>query len=122
MNNSCVTIDTFDEFNEYDFLKKYRTASLSSKAQNLTDIVKTISLATCLAFSPITAMYDPWTIERKQREAAVTMSVYKGIVGRFISRVEALKLVRQILVSAERERLAVAEFEAAKGIQWGEGE
>ena len=36
----------------------------------------------------------------------------------FISRHEALGLAQQILINAEQERLAIAEFEAARGIQW----
>ena len=35
---------------------------------------------------------------------------------------EALQLARQILIDAEQERLAIAEFEAVRGLQWEEGE
>jgi len=38
-------------------------------------------------------------------------------VGRFISRTEALRIAREILEMAERERLVFAEYEAARGIQ-----
>ena len=42
----------------------------------------------------------------------------EDVIGRPISRVEALRIVRQILEQAERERIEMAEFEAARGIQW----
>lgn len=72
------------------------------------------------AISPLTAMVDPWLIERHRRDAAVTMSIYQDIIGRFISRKEALRLSVQILKNAEKERYQLIEFEAARGIQWGE--
>jgi hypothetical protein len=40
------------------------------------------------------------------------------VIGRFISRAEALRIARKILEQAERERLIFAEYEAARGIQW----
>jgi len=73
-----------------------------------------------LAISPITVMPDPWLQERVYRNAVVTVLIYKEVIGHFISRSEALRIARQILVHAEQERLAIAEFEATKGIQWGD--
>jgi hypothetical protein len=72
------------------------------------------------AISPITAMVDPWLNERYRRDAAVTMSIYQDIIGRFISRKEALRLSAQILKNAEKERDQIVAFEAMRGIQWGE--
>lgn len=74
------------------------------------------------ATSPLTAIADPWLIEKKRRDGVVTVSVYQEqeIVSRSISRSEALRLARQILEQAEGERIAVAESEAARGIQWGD--
>ena len=45
------------------------------------------------------------------------MEAFK-VIGRFISRAEALRIAREILEQAERERLVIAEYEAARGIQW----
>lgn len=46
-------------------------------------------------------------------------SIQRGlVVGRRISRAEALQISRSILERAERERLALAELEAQRGIQW----
>jgi hypothetical protein len=42
----------------------------------------------------------------------------KRPVGRAISRAEALQGVREILERAERERMELADREAARGIQW----
>jgi len=126
VNSSCTTVDAFNEgilpetqatgsWQEWDGL-------LSGKTQSLARFAKNIGIATFFALSPVTAIHDPWLIEKKRRDAVVTMSVYQEIIGRFVSRSEALKLARQILINAERERLAVAEFEAVRGIQWEEGE
>ena len=43
------------------------------------------------------------------------MSIYQEVLGRFISRAEALRIAREILDRAERERLDIAEYEAARG-------
>lgn len=52
----------------------------------------------------------------------VTMHIYQEILGRFISRIEALRIAREILEQAERERILIAEYEAARGIQWENGD
>ena len=51
----------------------------------------------------VPVIYDPWLIEKRCR---------------VVSRSDALKLTSKTLIEAERERLAVAEFEAVRGIQW----
>ncbi|MDP3964632.1 MAG: hypothetical protein Q8Q20_03185 [bacterium] len=81
-------------------------------------MAKVAGLAISLAVSPVTAIPDPWLLERKRRDAVVTVSIYQEVIGRFISRLEALRIARQILKQAERERLVIAEFEAVRGIQW----
>jgi hypothetical protein len=63
-------------------------------------------------------MPDFWLMERRRRDCVVTISIYKEIIGRPISRTEALRIASQILADAERERSKYAEFEAARGIQW----
>lgn len=83
-------------------------------------MAKAAGFALSLAVSPITAMSDPWLIEKKRRGAVVTVSICQEFVGRSISRAEALRITRQILENAEKERLAAAEFEATLGIQWGD--
>ncbi len=126
MNNSCTTVETFAEYSNPEIHSTVPwqgwEAILGSRKQNLTRFAKNIGLFAFLALSPVTAMADPWLYEKRRRDAVVTMSVYQEVIGRIVSRSEALRLARQILVNAERERLAVAEFEAARGIQWEEGE
>ncbi|MCP9443511.1 MAG: hypothetical protein NNA20_13105 [Nitrospira sp.] len=88
------------------------------KFPDLRHIAKVAGLALSLAVSPVTAIIDPWYGERRRRDAVVTMSIYKEVLGRFISRAEALRIARETLEQAERERLLFAEYEAARGIQW----
>jgi hypothetical protein len=40
------------------------------------------------------------------------------VLGKLISRAEAIKIASDILEQAERERLIIAEAEASKGIQY----
>lgn len=89
-----------------------------AKFFDIPHIVKVVGLAFSLAVSPVTAITDPWLVERRRRDAVVTMSIYQEILGRFISRAEALWIAGEILEQAERERLVIAEYEAARGIQW----
>lgn len=93
-------------------------AEQSGKFLDLPHIAKVVGLAFLLAVSPVTAIIDPWLVERRRRDAVVTMSIYQEVLGRFISRAEALRIAREILDRAERERLVIAEYEAARGIQW----
>ena len=83
-------------------------------------MAKTVGLFVSLAISPMTAINDPWFIERRRRDSAITVLMYHEIIGRFISRSEALRIASHILQQAEQERLSAAEFEAARGIQWEE--
>ena len=71
-----------------------------------------------LAVSTITAIPDPWLIEKRRRDTVITMSIFQEAIGHAISRSEALLIARQILEQAEQERLALAEFEATRGLQW----
>ena len=89
------------------------------KAFDLFRMTRAAGLFFSLAASPVTAMPDPWLIERRQRDAVVTVSIYRELIARFVSRTEALRIAREILGQAERERLAFSEVEATRGIQWG---
>lgn len=89
-----------------------------TKFFNLPHIAKAAGFAVSLATSSVTAITDPWLIERLQRDAAVTMSIYQEALGHFISRAEALKIAREILEQAEHERFVIAKYEADRGIQW----
>lgn len=90
----------------------------SNLTRSLHNTLAGAGLAFVLCFTTPTTMIDPWVMERRRRDAVVTMSIYKTIIGRAITRTEALMLASQILKRAEQERLAYAEIEAASGIQW----
>ena len=94
-------------------------AKPSKNSFSLSRIAAATGLAVFLSFAPSTAVIDPWLMERRLRESAVTMSIYKEVIGRLVTRSEALRIANQILHRAEQERLAIAEHEAARGIQWG---
>ncbi len=93
-------------------------AQQSAKFLNMPHIANVAGLIFLLTVSPVTAITDPWLVERQRRNSVVTMSIYQEVLGRFISRAEALRIAREILEQAERERLVIAEYEAARGIQW----
>ncbi|MFZ5812562.1 MAG: hypothetical protein ACOY4F_11005 [Thermodesulfobacteriota bacterium] len=88
---------------------------------DLKKFARAIGLTISLVASPVTVMVDPWQEEKRKRDLTVTMSIYKGIFGRVVTRAEALRIAKEILKRAEGERLAFAEEEAARGIQWESG-
>ncbi|MEW6248029.1 MAG: hypothetical protein AB1555_15120 [Nitrospirota bacterium] len=73
------------------------------------------------ATSPATAAPDYWFVEG-QRRGTLTAAWVEGVVGRRITRSEALRIAAQILQQAEQERLEFAAREAERGIQWEGGE
>lgn len=89
---------------------------------NLSRIGPTVGLVFALAGSPATAIQDVWASERRKRDALTTHRIIQEIVGVPISRSEALTIARQIMETAEKERLAIADFEAVRGIDWDNGE
>jgi hypothetical protein len=74
-----------------------------------------------IATSPTTAVPDFWFLERRRRDASTVARVLDGVIGRPVSRAEALRIARSILDRAERERTQRAEWEAERGVQWEEG-
>jgi hypothetical protein len=121
--NSAFTVDLFDigPTSKAPSTGSWREGHERhrEKAFNFSRMAQIAGLALSLAVSSVTAMPDPWLLERRRRDAVVTVSIYQQFIGSFISRSEALRISRQILEQAERERLALAEYEAARGIQWG---
>lgn len=81
-----------------------------------------IGIALAIAMSPATAVPDYWFFERRRRDASTVAWIIENIVGRPISRADALRIASQILERAERERMELAEWEAKRGIQWEMGE
>lgn len=75
-----------------------------------------------IAASPATAVPDYWFWERQRLDASTAVRFPGYVIGKPISRMEALRIARQILERAERERIELAEWEAKRGIQWEEVE
>ncbi len=85
-------------------------------------LVKVAGVLLAIAASPATAVPDYWFFERRRRDASTVAWILEGVIGRPISRAEALRIASQILERAERERMELAEWEAKRGIQWEVGE
>lgn len=75
-----------------------------------------------IAASPATTVPDFWFFDRRRRDSSTAAWVIEGVIGRPISRAEALRIAREILERAERERIELAQWEAMRGLQWEEGE
>lgn len=58
-----------------------------------------------------------WAKEQNRSAATFTNEI-ETVTGRAVSRAEAIRIAHRILRKAERERLALAENEARRGIQW----
>lgn len=70
--------------------------------------------------SSATAALDYGFWDRRSLYASTIVSFLDGVIGRPISRTEALQIARQVIESAEQERIQLAEWEAKRGIQWEE--
>lgn len=81
-------------------------------------LVQVAGMMFAIAASPATAVPDYWFFERRRRDASTAVWIMEGVIGRPISRSEALQIAAQILEQAERERSEFAEWEAKRGIQW----
>lgn len=117
-SNESTDMDRYSDFDTnmgtdlsknlwYSLLRKYTQKQITN-----------LTIFLCLAASSITAISDPWLVERRRRDNAITISVYQEVIGKRISRSEALRIARMVLEQAEKERLDYMEFEAARGIQW----
>ena len=84
--------------------------------ENLLRFGRTAGVALALVASPSTTGLDLWVLD-KRRTSAV-FGLYPSRVYRNISVAEARKIALEILNQAELERLAVAEEESRRGIDW----
>ncbi len=127
MNNDIATMDLKIGFSETDvsasgvWSESYvkRPSTIWNKIAQLGHVA---GMVLAIAASPATAIQDYWFLERRRQDASTVTWVLESIIGRPISRAEALQIASQILVCAERERIQLAEWEAKRGIQWGESE
>ena len=84
-----------------DSATNWKRKSFESSTNNAFDL-KRLAATVAIAFfvSPMTVLRDPWLQERRQRSAVITSSIYQDIIGRLISRSEALRIARNILEKA----------------------
>ena len=79
-----------------------------------------LALALALLAWPRSATTDAaqlWAKDQRRSAATVTTEL-ETVVGRAVSRAEAIRIAHGILKRAEQERLTLAENEARRGIQW----
>ena len=127
MNSDLSTIDLQIGFSETDVSASgVWSESYVKRPETIWDkIVRfghVAGMVLAIAATPATAIQDYWFLERRRRDASTVTWILESVIGRKISRAEALQIARQILVCAERERIQLAEWEAKRGIQWEEGE
>jgi hypothetical protein len=121
MNFKTNTISSQDDQIESQF---YTTVSWNEHSVKRVEKIKRgpksriLGLALYLATSVVTAIPDPWIIEKRKQNSTTTISIFQPFKGRMITFAEAIIIGQQILEEAERKRLEYAQIEAARGIQW----
>ena len=124
MNNDLATLDLQEELSEAgissseNWSKSYvekgpATIRKFARPRQVEEINLTISA------SPATAL-DHWFWDRRGNDVSTATLAFGSVIGRPISRAEALRVARQIIECAEQERIQLAEWEAERGIQWEE--
>ena len=126
MNSNLATIDLQTGSQEIDVSASGAwTESFINRPENMGMVGKIgqiAGLVLAIAASPATVAPDFWFFDRRRCDSSTATWVIEGIIGRPISRAEALWISRQVLERAERERIELAEWEAMRGLQWEEGE
>jgi Lhr-like helicase len=61
---------------------------------------------------------DELLLNGRRRDGATVACIIESVIGRRITRAEALKIARQIMERAEKERLQLAMWEGQRGIRW----
>ncbi|WP_417911019.1 hypothetical protein [Candidatus Electronema sp. PJ] len=126
MNNCIATVDlqTGTEsvyLSALDLQRENIGSGLESMiAGTITSAIAKVGIILAIAVSPSTATPDIWFFEKRRRDTATVALVFEGMIGRRISRAEALRIAEKILKEAERKRIEFAEWEASRGIQWGD--
>ena len=126
MNSDPATIDLETESEETDMSASGRWSESFVKRPDTPWMIGRLGqiagMVLAIAASPATATTDYWFLERHRRDSSTVTWVLQSVIGRPISRVEALRIAESILERAERERMELAEWEAKRGIQWEEEE
>ena len=123
MSNNLATIDLQVESSEPDvssssFWSKSYVERPETSWNRRVGQIEGIVLVTMASSATAALDYGFW--DRRSLYASTISSFLDGVIGRPISRTEALQIARQIIESAEQERIQLAEWEAKRGIQWEE--
>lgn len=121
MDSLPVTVDLQTDQSSVDgsvFYLSDRPAFIPKPSNKLSKLGQLAGLLVAVTASPATAMSDFWFFEKRRRDEAMVSQILEGIIGRPITRTEALRISCQIIEQAERERLELAKWEAKRGIQW----
>ncbi len=127
MSNELATVDLQTGLSETDAsslgIRSKSVDESSLEGNRVTGLIWSNSgVVLAIAVPPATAVADYWFWERWKRVAATASWISEGVIGRSISRSEALRIAGQIIERAERERIQLAEWEAERGIQWEDDE
>ena len=126
MSNALATVDLQTNFSEVDVssLGVWSGSDDESRLKVIWNAGRILASAGILGFvvSTATAVSDNWFLEKQKRVAITAPGVSERVIGRSISRSEALRISRQIIERAEWERIQLGEWEAERGLQWEEGE
>ena len=121
MSSDVATIDleTGSETTDFSSSGPWREGSFMPQNRwGIGKLAQIAGLILAIAASPSTAITDYWFLESRRRNALTASWVVEGMIGRPISRTQALRIARQVMERAERERLELADWEAKRGIQW----
>ena len=126
MNNYLATVDLHTGAEPMDFsAPDFQRDSISSYlipswiGEKLGQLARA-GVIVAIAASPSTAIPDFWFFEKRRCDTSTVAVIFEGVIGRRISRAEALRIAQKILEQAERKRIEFAEWEARRGIQWEE--
>ena len=124
MSGDAATTDLLVEQSETEFSSSGSWSKSNVDSQENTwkssRLAPIAGMLLAIAATAPTAIYDIWLWDRRRRDASSVSLVFGNVIGRSISRTEALRIVRQIIERAEQERIQLAELEAVRGIQWEE--
>lgn len=120
-------VETVDLHTDREFVDESTSASLSMTVESRYEPMSTArrigpaaaAVLAALAANPSALDARLLVVDDGSNSLSNTTIQTKPTIGRRISRAEALQISRSILDRAERERLALADFEAERGIQWG---
>ena len=126
MHNELATIDLQTDLSKANIsaLGVLSSGDTESRLKVIWNAGRILASAGILTFAAAsaTALGADLSLEKRRRVAVTVPWVSEGLIGRSISRSEALRISRQIIERAEWERIQLAEWEAERGIQWEEGE